>query len=516
MQLPRPTAGSVTFEGDELTTMSTKDMREARTRMQMIFQDPISSLNPRRKVRDIVMEPLTIWKRGVRAERAELVDRTLEEVGIDPTRAAESQAHQFSGGQCQRISIARSLVLDPSLIICDEPVSALDVSVQAQVLNLLEDLKAQARPDADLHRPRPRRRQEHQRPRRRDVPRQAVRGRPQRRSVPGADAPVHERAAGVDPGARSGGRPSQVAVVGEPPSPVLPPPGCRFHPRCPNATDVCTTTEPELRELAAGHFVACHNPVMESPVAVHVTPTADADRRAPPDARDRGRYGRGMIPTAAFGRTGHHSTRLIFGAAALGGMSQERADATLAEVHAWGINHIDTAASYGASEDRLQPWLADHRHEVFLATKTGERHGDAARAELERSLQRMAVDHVDLVQLHNLVEPDEWDVAHGPGGAVEALARARDEGLVRHIGVTGHGLRIAEMHLRSLDRFPFDSRAVPLQPLAAGRAGRIAPMSRRSSSDATPTALRCRRSSRSPVAGGPTMQQVRASPGTSR
>ena len=120
--------------------MSAPDMREARTRMQMIFQDPISSLNPRRKVRDIVMEPLKIWKRG--ADQAGVVDRLLEEVGIDPQRAAESQPHQFSGGQCQRISIARSLVLDPSLIICDEPVSALDVSVQAQVLNLLEDLKA--------------------------------------------------------------------------------------------------------------------------------------------------------------------------------------------------------------------------------------------------------------------------------------------------------------------------------------------------------------------------------------
>src|SRR3954453_14040139 len=141
MQLPRPTEGSVTFEGRELTKLPTKEMRAARTRMQMIFQDPISSLNPRRKVRDIVMEPLTIWKRGGSGERAAIVDRTLEEVGIDPTRAAESQAHQFSGGQCQRISIARSLVLDPSLIICDEPVSALDVSVQAQVLNLLEDLK---------------------------------------------------------------------------------------------------------------------------------------------------------------------------------------------------------------------------------------------------------------------------------------------------------------------------------------------------------------------------------------
>src|SRR6187551_955819 len=154
-----------------------------------------------------------------------------------------------------------------------------------------------------------------------------------------------------------------------------------------------------------------------------------------------------MLPVAPFGRTGHRSTRVIFGAAALGGMSQERADATLAAVAGWGINHIDTAASYGASEDRLQPWLADHRGEVFLATKTGHRTGDAARAELERSLTRLGVDRVDLVQLHNLVEPDEWEVAHGPGGAVEALVQARDEGLTRHIGVTGHGLRIPGVHL---------------------------------------------------------------------
>ena len=113
--------------------------------MQMIFQDPISSLNPRRSVRDIVREPLDIWERGTKAERGDIVDRSLEEVGIDPQRAAESRPHQFSGGQCQRISIARSLVLDPTLIICDEPVSALDVSVQAQVLNLLEDLKERHR-----------------------------------------------------------------------------------------------------------------------------------------------------------------------------------------------------------------------------------------------------------------------------------------------------------------------------------------------------------------------------------
>jgi aryl-alcohol dehydrogenase-like predicted oxidoreductase len=168
-----------------------------------------------------------------------------------------------------------------------------------------------------------------------------------------------------------------------------------------------------------------------------------------------------MIPQATFGRTGHDSTRVIFGAAALGGMSQERADATLDMVAARGVNHIDTAASYGASEDRLRSWLAGHRSEVFLATKTGERAGPAARAELERSLERMDVDHVDLVQLHNLVEPDEWDAAFEAGGAVEALERARDDGLVRYIGVTGHGLRIAGMHRRSLERFDFDSVLLP-------------------------------------------------------
>ena len=168
-----------------------------------------------------------------------------------------------------------------------------------------------------------------------------------------------------------------------------------------------------------------------------------------------------MIPTAPFGRTGHVSTRVIFGAAALGGMSQERADATLRLVDEHGINHIDTAASYGESELRLAPFLAERRADVFLATKTGERTGPAARAQLERSLTRLGVDHVDLIQLHNLVEDDEFDVAHGPGGAVEALAAARDEGLTRFIGVTGHGTRIPGMHLRSLERFDLDSVLFP-------------------------------------------------------
>ena len=170
----------------------------------------------------------------------------------------------------------------------------------------------------------------------------------------------------------------------------------------------------------------------------------------------------------AFGRTGHQSSRVIFGAAALGRMRQERADELLPLLLEHGVNHLDTAASYGESELRLAPWLREHRSGFFLATKTGERTGDGARAELERSLQRLGVDHVDLIQLHNLVEPDEWDVAHAPNGAVAALAKARDEGLVRFIGVTGHGVRIAEMHQRSLERFDFDSVLLPFSYVLLG------------------------------------------------
>ena len=168
-----------------------------------------------------------------------------------------------------------------------------------------------------------------------------------------------------------------------------------------------------------------------------------------------------MIDRRTFGRTGHTSTRVIFGAAALGSMRQDRADRVLETVLGSGINHIDTAASYGESELRLAPFLADHRSSYFLATKTGSRTGAGARRELESSLQRMGVDHVDLIQLHNLVEHDEWEQAHAPGGAVEAMVQARDEGLVRFIGVTGHGVRIPSMHLQSLDRFDFDSVLLP-------------------------------------------------------
>jgi aryl-alcohol dehydrogenase-like predicted oxidoreductase len=142
-------------------------------------------------------------------------------------------------------------------------------------------------------------------------------------------------------------------------------------------------------------------------------------------------------------------------------MRQERADEILPILLEFGINHIDTAASYGDSELRLQPWMASHRSSFFLASKTGERTGAAARAELELSLERLGVDQIDLIQLHNLVEPEEWEIAHAPGGVVEALVQARSEGLVRFIGVTGHGVRIPSMHLRSLERFPYDSVLFP-------------------------------------------------------
>lgn len=142
-------------------------------------------------------------------------------------------------------------------------------------------------------------------------------------------------------------------------------------------------------------------------------------------------------------------------------MSQEDADAVLPTILDFGLNHIDTAASYGDSEFRLAPWIAQHKGAFFLATKTEGRTSDSARAELERSLERLGVDHVDLIQLHNLVEEDEWSRAHGAGGAVEGLLRARDEGLVHHVGVTGHGLRIAGMHLRTLERADLDSVLLP-------------------------------------------------------
>jgi len=166
-----------------------------------------------------------------------------------------------------------------------------------------------------------------------------------------------------------------------------------------------------------------------------------------------------MIERAPFGATGHESSRVIFGAAALGDVSKADADRTLAVLLEHGINHIDVAASYGDAELRIATWLRDH--EFFVATKTGERTYAAAREEIRRSLDRLGVDHVDSIQLHNLVDVIEWDIALSPGGALEAALEARDEGLVRFIGVTGHGLSVPKMHSRSLERFGFDSVLAP-------------------------------------------------------
>ena len=270
VQLPKPKRGSIRFDGNELTELKGEGMRILRTNVQMIFQDPVSSLNPRRKVRDIVMEPLNIWKVGTAAERLEKVNKALEAVGIDPAVASDRRPHQFSGGQCQRISIARALVLNPQLIICDEPVSALDVSVQAQVLNLLEDLKkaygltlifiahdlAVVKNISD---------------------RVAVMYLGKMCEIAPSDtlylAPAHHYTdvllssiPAADPTVEVIRKP----ISGEPPSPVMPPPGCRFNTRCPAAQDRCRSEEPQLRQIGEGHFVACHFPLHggEAPVAL--------------------------------------------------------------------------------------------------------------------------------------------------------------------------------------------------------------------------------------------------------
>src|SRR3954471_4696293 len=166
-----------------------------------------------------------------------------------------------------------------------------------------------------------------------------------------------------------------------------------------------------------------------------------------------------MIERAPFGATGHESSRVIFGAAALGSVSKAEADTALQHLLEHGINHIDVAAGYGDAELRIATWLKEH--DFFVATKTGERAYAAAREEIRRSLDRLGVDHVDLIQLHNLVDAVDWERGLGADGALEAAIEARDEGLVRFIGVTGHGLSVPAMHLRSLERFPFDSVLCP-------------------------------------------------------
>ena len=264
IQLPGPTSGSIWFDGEELTELRGEQLRRVRPRLQMIFQDPKSSLNPRRRIRDIVAEPLDIWGIGTKEERRGKVRDALETVGLDPDVAMDKRPHEFSGGQAQRISIARALVLDPKVIICDEPVSALDVSVQAQILNLLEDMKSRyglsllfishdlavVKNISD---------------------RVAVMYLGKLCEIAPPDQlygrPTHPYTAALldaipvpDPTVR----PDQKArISGELPSPISPPSGCRFRTRCPRATDLCASDEPQLRSIGLDHFVACHHPLDE-------------------------------------------------------------------------------------------------------------------------------------------------------------------------------------------------------------------------------------------------------------
>jgi len=174
-----------------------------------------------------------------------------------------------------------------------------------------------------------------------------------------------------------------------------------------------------------------------------------------------------MIATDTFGRTGHVSTRVLLGGAAFGQVTQAEADAALELALSLGINHVDLAASYGEAELRFGSWISRHGRPFFLATKTGERTAVKARQEIHRSLERLQVSQVDLLQLHNLVDPHEWETALGPEGALEAAIEARQQGLVRFIGITGHGLAAAGMHRKALDRFDFDAVLLPFSCVMA-------------------------------------------------
>lgn len=168
-----------------------------------------------------------------------------------------------------------------------------------------------------------------------------------------------------------------------------------------------------------------------------------------------------MIPKLLFGRTGHLSTRTLFGAAALSRVTQAEADQAIEVLYQYGVNHIDTAASYGDAELRLGPWIGKHRNDFFLASKTGDRTYQTAKESIHRSLERLQTDHLDLIQLHGVIEDDEWEIATGPGGALEAAIEARQQGLVRFIGITSHTLHAPVIHKKSLERFDFDSVLLP-------------------------------------------------------
>jgi peptide/nickel transport system ATP-binding protein len=261
LQLRRPTGGRVTFDGTELTTLGGEAMRLMRRRLQLIFQDPIASLNPRRCIGDIIAEPLVIAGISDKAERERRVREVMVAVGLDPDTAIGRLPHEFSGGQCQRICIARALILEPELVICDEPVSALDVSIRAQILNLLEEMKRRygltllfiAHDLAVV---------------------KAVSDRiavmylgklaevgPTERLFAEPAHPYTALLLEAIPVPDPSVRPAANVAVGEPPSPLNPPSGCRFRTRCPRADAKCAAEVPELREIRDGQFAACHHPL---------------------------------------------------------------------------------------------------------------------------------------------------------------------------------------------------------------------------------------------------------------
>ncbi|QIX25638.1 ATP-binding cassette domain-containing protein [Nocardioides sp. JQ2195] len=269
MQEPAPTGGAVRLGGMALTGTKGRDLRKKRAKMQMIMQDPVSSLNPRRKVRDLVSEGLRIW--GYDGDDMDgAIRETLTAVGLDPDTVWDRRPHELSGGQCQRVCIARALMMNPDVLICDEPVSALDVSVQAQILNLLERTKAaydlsmifiahdvsvvknisdrvmvlylgktcEVLPSTDMQT-----RALH------PYTRTLIASIPGGEEIASTDDPVTGPVVGATP---------QLATATELPSPLNPPSGCRFRTRCPLATARCAAEEPQLREVGPGHFIACH------------------------------------------------------------------------------------------------------------------------------------------------------------------------------------------------------------------------------------------------------------------